>query len=394
MSHPRGGVAPASVPPDTSPPDTSAPGQPDADSVRELRRIRALLVLIATIGVVIALYFAREVMLPILLGIMLALTLSPLIRTASRAGLPPPIASALLILSLALVIGFGGYAASGPISDWIKDAPALGQKVQRKLEGLMSSVEQVKEASDQVEEITSQGEDGSVQQVSLEQPGILNSAAGYAASFATTVSCALFLALFILASGDMFYAKIVASYPRLSEKKRALTIVHGVERAISRYLLTITLINAGLGIVIFLAMWAVGLPSAFVWGLIAFGFNFLPFIGAIAGILLVGLYAIITIEPLTSALLAPLLYFAATALEGQIITPTILGRRLKLNTVSVFVTVVFWGWLWGIPGALMAVPFLVIVKVICDNVDSLRTLGSFLGSADTIVAEKRAAETA
>jgi predicted PurR-regulated permease PerM len=165
-----------------------------------------------------------------------------------------------------------------------------------------------------------------------------------------------------------------------------------VERAISRYLLTITLINAGLGVAVFALLFAIGLPNAFIWGVVAFVFNFLPFLGALAGVVLVALYSVVMIEPLGTALLAPALYMLATTVEGQFVTPTILGRRLKLNTVSVFVTVVFWGWLWGIAGALMAVPFLVIVKVICDNVDSLKTLGSFLGSADATVAEKRAAE--
>ncbi len=382
--------APENVHPDPIDPDTLSPELARAGAVRELQRIRALLLVAVIIGVTIALYFAREVMLPVILGAMLALTLSPVVRGARRAGIPPPVSACLLILLLAILTGAGGYAMSGPVSEWIAEAPEFGETVKERLDGLMSSVERVKEASDEVEKIAKQSGERPVQRVAVEQPGFLNSAASYAASIATTVSVALVLALFLLASGDMFYAKIVEAYPRLSEKKRALKIVYGVERAISHYLLTITLINAGLGVVIFALMWAIGLPNAFVWGGIAFAFNFLPYIGAVAGIALVGFYAVVMVDPLSHALLAPLLYFAATALEGQIVTPTIVGRRLQLNTVSVFITVVFWGWLWGVPGALMAVPFLVIVKVICDNVDTLNTFGNFLGSADTTVAEKRA----
>ncbi len=369
-------------------PEGLSPELARATSVRELQRIRAMLTVVVLIGVTIAMFFARDVMLPLILGAMLALTLSPVIRALGRAGLPAPLSAASLILTLGAVLGVAGYAMSGPVSTWVAEAPALGAQVQERLAGLLASVEQVKEASDQVEEMASQAGDGSVQQVTLAQPGILNSAASYAASIGTTVSVALVLALFILASGDMFYAKIVEAYPRLSEKKRALKIVYGVERAISSYLLTITIINAGLGLAVFALMWAIGLPNAYIWGFVAFIFNFLPFLGAIAGVALVGLYSVVTLEPLGHALLAPALYLAATSVEGQLVTPTILGRRLKLNTVSVFVTVVFWGWLWGIAGALMAVPFLVIVKVICDNADSLRTLGNFLGSADTRIAAR------
>lgn len=381
---------------DPSPAAQTDPGRrPDTPpNLRELQRIRSLLTLVAIIGVVIACFFARDVLLPIILGLMLALTLSPVVRGAQRAGIPPPLTAVAMIVTLGVSIAAAGYGMSGPVSVWIEDAPELGAQIQDKLQGLFRSVEKVKEASDQVEELTAQNGDGGTQTVTLEQPGLLNSAAGYAATVATTISVALVLALFVLASGDMFYVKLVEAYPRFSEKKRALRIVYGVERAISHYLFTITLINAGLGCVIFLLLWWIGLPNAFIWGIAAFVMNFLPFIGAVAGVALVSAYALISLEPLGHAMLAPAVYLAATSLEGQIITPAILGRSLKLNTVSVFTTVVFWGWLWGIAGALMAVPFLVIVKVICDNVDGLRTLGNFLGSADTTVAEKRATEPA
>jgi len=229
-----------------------AEADPTATSARELQRIRVLLTCAVLIGVVMALFFAREVMLPLILGAMLALTLSPVIRAMGRAGLPPPLSAALLIVALAGGLGAGGYAMSGPVSTWVADAPQLGWELRLKLAGLMDSVEQVKEASKQVEELAGESGDEAVQRVAVEQPGILNSAASHAMTVATTASVALVLALFILASGDMFYSKLVESYPRLSEKKRALRIVHGVERAISRYLLTITLINAGLGVTVFL----------------------------------------------------------------------------------------------------------------------------------------------
>ena len=349
----------------------------------ELKRIRTILAGLLLLALGLACFFARDVLLPVILGLMLALTLSPVIRWAERRGIPPPLMAIAMILTLAASLSAAGYAMSGPVSTWIETAPEMGAQFQEKLRGVFESVEKVKEASDQVEEIANQDE--GTMQVELAQPGLLNSAASYAAAIGTTLSVALILALFVLASGELFYVKLVEAYPRLSEKKRALKIVYGVERAISRYLFTITLINAGLGLVVFALLWSIGLPNAFIWGVVAFIFNFLPFLGAVAGGVLVALYSVVTVEPLGQALLAPALYLIATTIEGQFVTPTILGRSLKLNTVSVFLTVVFWGWLWGIAGALMAVPFLVIVKVICDNVDGLKTLGSFLGSADATV---------
>ena len=128
-------------------------------------------------------------------------------------------------------------------------------------------------------------------------------------------------------------------------------------------------------------MWSIGMPLPLVWAFVAFFLNFLPYIGPLSGAGLAGAVAVVSFDHLGHAALAPIIYLTATSIEGQFITPVILGRQLELNTVSVFVTVVFWGWLWGIAGALMAVPFLVCLKVICDNVDSMNTLGNFLSAA-------------
>ncbi len=383
-------------------PDTShnepAPLTPEetfrAEHLNQLVRIRRHLLTLVLFTTVLACFFAKDVILPIILGLMLALTLSPIVRGARRIGVPAPVSAVLLVASFGVAIVVGGYAASGPIGNWIAQAPELGEQVQAKLRGLTESVEKVKEATEEVGDITEEAGSARVQRVAIEQPGILNSAVSNAASAGTTLAVTLVLALFLLASGDMFRIKLVEVAPKLSDKKRALKIMYGVERAISRYLLTITLINAGLGIVVWCLMMVAGLPKAYVWGLVAFVFNFLPFIGAVAGVILVALFSILTFDTLGAAILPPLLYLTATSIEGQIITPSILGRRLELNTVSVFVTVVFWGWLWGIAGALMAVPFLVIVKVVCDNVPSMSMLGHFLGSSDmrVVVDEREAPE--
>ncbi len=216
--------------------------------------------------------------------------------------------------------------------------------------------------------------------MSIQSPGILTSAVTGAASLLSTVAVTLVLALFLLASGDMFYVKLVDAFPKFGDKKRALRIVYGIEHSISRYLLSVTTINAGLGLVVGVAMWLTGMPQPIVWGTVAFLFNFLPYIGPAVGVGLSAAVAIVTFPSVPQALLVPALFLGATVLEGQFVTPILLGRRMELNTVAVFVTLVFWGWLWGIAGALMAMPFLVCLKVICDNIAPLRTLSIFLSS--------------
>jgi predicted PurR-regulated permease PerM len=235
------------------------------DPLRHLGAIRRLLELILLTLLVIGLYFAKEVVLPLLMGGILALTLSPTVRTLQRMGIAPPVTAVALILSLGLVVGGGAFVASGPVSAWVDQAPQLGARLKAKFVALTSSVDAMRSATAQVDNLASPTADGSVQRVSIQSPGLLNSAVSNAASVLSTILVMLVLALFLLASGDMFYVKLIETFPKFGDKKRALRIVYGIERSISRYLLTVTLINAGLGLVVGIAMGLTGMPQALVW---------------------------------------------------------------------------------------------------------------------------------
>ena len=192
------------------------------------------------------------------------------------------------------------------------------------------------------------------------------------------------LALFVLASGTMFYEKIVQSFGRLSEKKRALRVIYDVEREISRYLLTVTIINVALGAAIALGLWLLGMPTPILWGVLAAALNFLPYVGALTTIVLVGALSLVSFDTLTFALIPPAYVLLCNIIEGQIVTPLVIGRRLELNAVAIFIAVAFWSWMWGFVGALIAVPILVVVKVFCDHFDSLSHIGNFLAAQQTI----------
>lgn len=368
-----------------SPDETDLTLSEAAQRTRDLTAIRRTLGMILLVLLTMGLYFAKEVILPLMMGTLMALTLSPVVRGLQRFGLPPFVSATVLILALGTAVAGSALLVSGPVSNWVSDAPNLGAELKQKLHTLTSSVAVMKKASDQVDQIATGTADPKVQKVAVQTPGLLTVAVSNVVSIFATMMVTLVLALFLLASGDMFYVKLIDAFPRFGDKKRALRIVYGIERSVSRYLLLVTMINAGLGVVIGTGMWLIGMPEPLVWALVAFLVNYMPYVGPLSGAALATAVAVVSFDHLGQAALAPAVYLTATFFEGQFITPVLLGRQLELNTVSVFVTVVFWGWIWGIAGALMAVPFLVCVKVICDNVESLNTLASFLSAAETPV---------
>jgi predicted PurR-regulated permease PerM len=352
------------------------------------RLVPRLLMGIFFIMAVCALYFAKDFFMPVVLAFLLTLTLTPIVRFFRKRRVPSAISATLLVVGFGLGVALLGYMISGPVVSLFNDAPRIGFELRQRLADIRAPLDRVLEASKQVDGVASSAEAPGVQHVVVEQPGILTRAANNLASLGATAAITLILALFLLASGTLFYEKIVQSFPLMSDKKRALRVVYDVEREISRYLLTVALINCGLGLVIGLGLWAIGMPDPLVWGVAAVLLNFLPYIGALTGIVTVGVISLVTFQSFGYALLAPLFYLACTVLEGQFLTPMIIGRRLELNSVSVFIALAFWTWLWGPIGSLMAVPLLVVVKVFCDHFDGLQHLGNFLSAQQQFAEEE------
>jgi predicted PurR-regulated permease PerM len=332
-----------------------------------------------------ALYLGRDFLTPVILAFLLATTLSPIVRQLSRWSIPPAVSATLLIFLSVGVFGAIGYATSGPVSTLMADAPAIGQKLQEKAYTVRQTFDKAVQATAQLDNVAENISDAHTQKVVIAQPGILSRAAGNLLSIGTTLAITFVLSLFILASGTLFYEKIIQSFTRLSDKKRALKVVHNVEYEISRYLFTITIINIMVGVVVGSGLWLIGIPTAFVWGVAATVLNFLPYVGALISIVLVGIISITTFDNLGYGLIAPAFILLVHIAEGQFLTPLLLGRRLELNAVAVFISISFWSWLWGFVGALMAVPLLVVIKVICDNFESLQPFGNFLSAQQPIL---------
>ena len=338
------------------------------------------LTILAVLAIFYTLYFAREMLTPLAVGLVVSFVFMPVLRVARRTGMPDPLSAGLIVLGLVTLLGGSVYLLSTPVVDWIDRLPRVAREIERKVDQVRKPVDQVRKASEQMEEMgrAASGEKPATEVVVRQESRFTRMITPLGRIGASVLVFFVFL-FFALASSQMFGDKIVRVAPRIADKARARKIMHDIEREISTYLFSITLVNIGLGVGIGLGMWAIGLPNPLLWGVLAGLLNFIPYFGALAGLLMTGVAALLAFDTLFAAALAPLWYFSMNVIESQFITPSVLGRRHTLNPVVVFLAIIFWGWLWGVVGAFVAVPFLVMFKAVCAHVDKLKILDELLG---------------
>lgn len=331
------------------------------------------------LAVMYTLYFARAIFIPVSFALLLNLLLAPAVEAFRKIRIPREVGAGIVLSVLIAFLFASVYFFYQPASEWVEKAPQDFRQVEKKLRVLKEPVEKVSEATKSVEKITDVEAEQEEKAVEVKQPGLMNVLIYQTWEFVFGLATMLILLYFLLASGDLFLRKVLNILPKLHNKKQAVEIARNVERHISTYLYTIVVINFCLGALVGSAMYLLGMPNPFLWGIMAGLLNFILYLGPTVGIIIVALVASITFDSFYQIILPPLAYFIINGLEGNFITPMILGRRLLLNPVVIFLALLFWGWIWGIPGALIAVPIVVIFKIICDNVKSLAAVGEFLG---------------
>ena len=328
-------------------------------------------------------YFAKNLLLPIALALLLNLLLAPIVRSMRRyLRIPQALGAAAVLAVLVGSVAGGFYFLSGPTARWWQEMPLAIWQIEYKLQTLKAPVEEVRKAAARVEELASaQGaEPGDEEpvEVVVQGPSLTEWLLGGAAAIVAGLVIMVALLFFLLASGDTLLRQAVTLMPRLRDKKRMVEMVREMEDDVSFYLLTISLINAGLGIAIGTAMYLLGMPNAVLWGVMAALFNFVPYLGALVGAGVVGLVALLSFEQPLAMLLPPLVYLMLTSIEGYLVTPAMLARRLTLNPIAVFLSLILWTWVWGIGGALLAVPLLATFKICCDHIEPLKPIGTML----------------
>jgi predicted PurR-regulated permease PerM len=324
-----------------------------------------------------ALYFARAFFLPVMLALLITLTFSPTVRYLRRHGIPSVISAVLIVVAMFAVFGIAAYYLADPVSQVIGDAPAIAQRMEERFAPLREPLRKIMSASAQLEQIAAAA-NSATERVVVAQSGLAAWAADTLGGLGATLGITLVLVVFLLSSGDLFLHKLVRVLPSFSDKKRSVRVVHDVEFEVSRYLLTITAINICFGLAVAIAMAVLGMPNALLWGAAATALNFIPYVGAAIGTGTALIAGLITYGSIGPAFLPPAAYLLLHTLESAFITPLVLGRRLELNVVVIFISLAFWSWIWGIIGALIAVPILVVVKVFCDSFPGLANVGEFL----------------
>lgn len=326
-----------------------------------------------------ALYYARGFVLPLVLASLLTLTLSPLVRRLAHLGVPTAVSAVLLVAAFGGGIAMGSAVLSGPVSEMAARIPDTIGQVGERLSFLEKPLATLNNAGRNIDGMLNGSDDGGgARTVVVSGGGFVNWLVGTLADFGTTFAATLVLAVFLLASTESLRRKLVSVLPEMSGKKRSLRILHEIENDVSRYLVTVTAINAVLGLLVGGAMSAVGLGNGIVWGVVVGLLNFIPYAGATVGIGLVTATSLATFDGPAAAAAPPLIYLGLQVLEGGFITPMILGRRLSLSPIAILTTLSLTTWMWGIVGTVIGVPVLVVLKVFCDQFPSLAGISVFL----------------
>lgn len=326
------------------------------------------------------LYFAAPILIPITLSLLLSTMLLPLQRLFARFHIPTAASAALIAIALTSGLIVSVYALAGPAQSLLERVPTGFYKLEAHLRSFKAPIQGLKNATDKLEEATNLEEDKSrpVQEVKIREPAISQRMIDNTTQTLVSAGIVVVLVLFFLVNGDGFLRKLVGVVPTLSNKKLAVEIVRSIQNDISTYLFALTMINIGLGVVMGIVTALVGLENPILWGALVALFSFAPYAGPTLTAIMLTLIGMLTFDSLSWALIAPGVFLVLMFIYGNFLIPVTLGNRLSLNPVAIFLAIVFWGWLWGIPGALLAVPILASVKIICDRFQSLKPIAEFL----------------
>jgi predicted PurR-regulated permease PerM len=336
-----------------------------------------LLVGIFLILLTAALRLGAGLLLPIAIAGLFTLLLDPLVRTLRKLGLPTGFGAALVVFGTLGILVSGVAMLAKPAAEWIETVPQVLSQIQARARRMLGPLQKTAQRVDQVAEAaTPEG----ARTVQIKSPGVFSRLRGGTANFVATAVTVVFLTYFLLATLPVFrkkVARLIGTRAGIGNMEEVLT---EIELQMSRYVLINTLTSAGVGLTTWGYLAVVGLPNALLWGVAAFFLNFIPYLGAVVTAVLVGTAALVTFDSTGQILLVIGGCVAINLVEGNFVTPHLMGKHLPLNPVAIFVSLLYWGWVWGPAGAILAVPITVMLQVIFGRIERLRPVALLLDS--------------
>jgi len=402
MDHEQGGIPAAAeraaregdsvLAPHVDPTATATPATPDApppdlertaDALARPRSRSLETTVLTVLAVLYTMYVAREFLIPIVFALLLNFLLSPAIRRLARWHIKPPLGAGLVVVLLVGGMGFGVYQLAGPAQRWAASAPQSFAKAQRELRSIIQPMQQVSRNVEQAANAVGAPSSERKPEVVVQAgPSLSSRLFGTTQRIVAGLVEIFILLYFLLAGGDLFLQKLIKVLPHFGDKVKAVEIARATESTVSAFLGTTLLLNIAEGIVVAFALWLLGMPNVVLWGVMVACLEFVPYLGAAAATVVLGVAGLAQYDQIGHALMIPGAYLAINLLQSNLVTPMMLGHRLTLNPVAIFIGLAFFFWIWGVPGAFLAVPILATLKILCDNIASLAAIGEFLSQRD------------
>jgi len=345
------------------------------------RMVVPLLAGIFTVLAIAGLQYASSLLVPIAVAVLLTLLLGPLVRWMGNYGVAEPVGAALIVFGTMSVLGTTILVLATPAAEWLRRAPQTMHRVEGKLQTI-EPVATIQATAASVARVTSVagGSDSTATRIEVAAMSPLRQFGWTTAHMISGIFTVVFLTYFLLASGSMFRRKIAYLFPSGTQRTRIKRALFEIEEQMSRYLLINTLISGCVATATWAFLAAIGMPNPFLWGVVAGVLNNVPYIGSLITLILIGFVALASFDGSGVLLLACGGFILIHIITCNLLAPMVLGRKMPLNTVAVLISLLFWGWVWGIVGVIMAVPITVMIQVVCTHSERFRGVSILLGN--------------
>jgi len=391
---PLEGIEPSPTPLTATP---GAPGEPAPVVIDAPVGVTSVtLTVLTTLAVVVTLQYMQAVLVPVVIGILLSYALDPYVTMLARARIPRSVGAGVVLIALVGALGLGVYALSGEALQIVAQVPQAAQRIRARVVSRGrhgdSAIGQVQKAATELQktaEVASTSErdkpPANVTKVQVVEPAFDANSYLYAGG-ANLLAAAgqgaviLFLVYFFLVTGNLYKKKIVKiAGPHLWQKKLTVGILDEINTQIENFIRVQLMTSAVVAAATMIALWYFGVQQFIIWGLLAGAFNSIPYLGPIIVTSGLGVIAFMQFDDVQKTLTICAVAFTITSLEGFLLTPALMSRAARMNPVAIFVGLLFWAWVWGIWGAVLAVPMLMMIKAVCDHIEDLQPLGELLG---------------